>query len=99
MVGPPVKRPVLAPLTVYSSTTVYISYLQETHLPCRPTNPDVKMTFFKYGSEISDKLELFNLKYDPKIGLTIIKGLISHHSGKYFKAEHGWPIPVSRVSV
>ena len=55
------------------------------------------MTFFKYGSEISDKLELFNLKYDPKIGLTIIKGLKSHHSGKYFKAEHGWFIQVSRL--
>ena len=50
-----------------------------------------------YGSEISDKLELFIFKYDPKIGLTIIKGLISHHSGKYVKAEHGWLIQVSRL--
>ena len=62
-----------------------IFYFQETRLPCRPTNPEVKMTFLKQGSDISDKLEIFNFKYDPKIGLTIVKGLKSHHSGKYLK--------------
>ena len=64
-----------------SRETVFFS-LQETHIACRPTHPDVKMTFFKEETEISDKLQSFLFKYDPKIGLIIVEGRISYHSGK-----------------
>ena len=39
------------------------------------------MTFFKEEMNITDKLGGMLLKYDPKIGLVIMEGRISFHSG------------------
>ena len=56
---------------------------EEAIIPCRPTHPDVAMTFYlKKGMtevEISDSLNNMLFKYDPQVGLIITKGTSEFH--------------------
>lgn len=55
----------------------------EAIIPCRPTHPNVTMSFFfKKGMdeiEISDSLNSRLFKYDPQVGLIITKGSSQFH--------------------
>ena len=53
----------------------------ETVLPCKPTDPSVKMSFFKDSKDITDSLESMLFKYDPKRGLIVTRGTLTFHSG------------------
>ena len=46
----------------------------ETIIPCRPTNPDVNMKFFKDGLDITEKLAENRMKYEPQKGLIVPDG-------------------------
>ena len=71
------KKVVVVPPSFSWNSTPF----QETVIGCRPTHPGVSMTFFKEEMNITDKLGGMLLKYDPKIGLVIMEGRISFHSG------------------
>ena len=53
----------------------------ESVIPCRPTDPDVKMTFKHRGRDITDQLGSNQFKYDPQRGLVIERGNIMYHTG------------------
>ena len=53
----------------------------ESVIPCRPTDPDVKMTFNHRGRDITDQLDSNQFKYDPQRGLVIDRGTMVYHTG------------------
>ena len=53
----------------------------ETVLPCRPSDPEVEMSFQKSGKNITGQLESMLFRYDPKRGLIVTRGSRTFHSG------------------
>ena len=60
---------------------------EEGIIPCRPTHPNVTMKFFKDDKDITENLEKYLLKYDPKVGLFINKASKLHHKRTIIKCE------------
>jgi FMS-like tyrosine kinase 1 len=64
-------------------TYVNVHQNQEAIIPCRPTNSDVKMTFFRGKTEdISNVLESNLMRYEATTGLTVLSGAMQFHSSQ-----------------
>jgi hypothetical protein len=61
---------------------------RESVIPCRPTDPEVTMTFTKGGKDITKELDTKFFKYDPKRGLVITTGTMSFHTGHLVCTGH-----------
>ena len=48
-------------------------------IPCRPTHPDVEITFYRNKEDITNKLDSYKYHFDPKHGLVISSGHKLHH--------------------
>ena len=67
----------------YLSVPFQVYEDEKAVIPCRPTNPEVTMTFIKKGYlDITHNLTDYQFKYDPKVGLIVMKGSIRLHSGQ-----------------
>ena len=51
----------------------------ESIIPCRPTHPNVTITIFRYGRDITNILDKYHYQFDPKRGIIIENGNKVHH--------------------
>ena len=51
----------------------------ESIIPCRPTHPNVTITIFRYGRDITNNLDKYHYQFDPKRGIIIENGNKVHH--------------------
>jgi hypothetical protein len=51
----------------------------ESIIPCRPTHPNVNITIFRNGRDITNILDKYQYQFDIKRGLIIQNGNKVHH--------------------
>ena len=59
----------------------------ESIIPCRPTHPNVTITIFRNGRDITNILDKYHYQFDPKRGIIIEKGNKVHHRAA-LRARH-----------